>query len=48
MDLNLQRLEDPGSGMGWCGEDGSSRDILLETGEEEWDVEQSEGRPGVG
>ena len=25
-----------------------SGDILLETGEELWDVEQSEGRPGGG
>lgn len=43
MPLTLERLEDQRMGRpGWVGvEDG---DILLETEEEEWDEELSEGR----
>jgi hypothetical protein len=39
MHLTLERLEASGSREAWLG-----GDILLETGEEEWDEELSEGR----
>jgi hypothetical protein len=45
MHLSLQRLENPESGEVWWGWVGLG-DILLETGEEGWDEEQLEGRPG--
>ena len=48
MHLTLERLEVPGSGEAWQGGVGRGGDILLETGEEEWDEELSEGRPGRG
>jgi hypothetical protein len=48
MQLTFKRLEAPGSGEVWWGGRVRSRDILLETGEEEWDEELLEGRTGGG
>jgi hypothetical protein len=49
MHLTLERYEAPGTREVWWGDVGmGSRDILLEMGEEVWDEEQSEGRPGWG
>jgi hypothetical protein len=46
MCIKLERLEIPESGRGRVGWGGG--DILLETREEEWDVELWEGRLGGG
>ena len=43
MHLTLKRLETPGNVEVWWSGDG-----LLETGEEKWDEELSEGRPTGG
>jgi hypothetical protein len=47
MHLTLERLEAPRGGEVWW-DGGGGGDILLETGEEGWDEELWEGRPGGG